>query len=408
MATCSNCSRTIKSTAKFCIYCGAKRTAARKTSSPQVKRKKVRSNYTPTKGRDFRQNVQDFSRKQTTPRMKVETKRTIPTRKKIKKIVPDKPDELYQFNQRIQRRLKAIERAVNTYKMREEFSRSDASQIQQFTMELEEFSKHSEYNNSKFKGDAISLMELTSFVSMEIFEDLTKEINNRELMNLRREWTGFKKKIDKRKYTIELLDKLEQQNKIINKQIDSLERIFGRPSYENMFKSQMYTKYNGLRNFYLKRLGPSIDRYFTLIEHNQYTELFSKEIEMLNQLKLYVDPNIPTRVAISTKDISNLCFKFLETRGVNASTLRLNLAELEEELKQKYSIIDKVKVEYKDLMWDFINNEQLAIQSTSSSEIEQVEREDQFESEIEDYIGNLIKLNKLKTLKELDQLQDFS
>lgn len=410
MASCSNCSRTIKSTAKFCIYCGARRTIQRKTSSQPVQKKKVRSNYTPTQGRDFRQNIQDFSRKQTTPRMKVETKKSIPTRKKLKKIDVYKPDELYQFNQRIQPRLKTIERAVNNYKMRDEFSRSDASQVQQFAMELKEFSKHKEFSKSKYKGDAISLMELTLFVSMEIFEDLTEEINNQELIDLREKWSGFKEKIDERKHTISLLDRLEQQNKIINKQIDSLERIFGRPSYENIFKSQMYTKYNGLRNFYLKRLGPSIDRYFTLIEHNQYTELFNSEIEMLNKLKLYVDPNIPTRVAVSTKDISNLCFEFLETRGINATTLRLNLAELEEELKQKNSIIDRVKIKYKELMWDFINNEQLAIQTASFSERKYKERtkiEDDDHS-IGDAVDNLNKLSKLRPLKELDHLKKFN
>ncbi|MCY3411139.1 MAG: zinc ribbon domain-containing protein [Candidatus Heimdallarchaeota archaeon] len=461
MAYCTNCSRQIKATAKFCIYCGARRqvqstqtqsTPRQSYSKPtqQIQPQKVVPKQNTPKTITPRQNVPHQNiPKRNVPQKQVQQSRHVDTSQRVssqhktktkasvqtKREVPSRTSfneegfmdrDLYQLNQRLSTRLDVIKRSVQNFERMldgsADFSRSDATLLYQYRAELKDFSKNDAYKNSDYRHETNSLIDKIKFISIDIFESLTHDVNEQSLIEMREEWKTYRDTIEKKMKTKELLDALERQNKIINKKIDDLERIFGSPSYEAIYKSQLFTRYKSLRDFYIKELGPAIESYLSLIEDaskTKYADYFGDEKKMLRQIKTYIDPNVSNRAATSTREISKKCFDFLEERGVNASTLRLQLAELEEELSIHQDEIVTIEKDYTRKMWDLINSEKLAISGVDYQKPKSLKITTYQPLRSNPYTLNKAKsmapagdlhplhsLNKLKPLKHLDDFEN--
>ncbi len=456
MSTCNKCHRKIKATAKFCVYCGTKRNINRnysenrpsqkrqtqqqrivpKKSVPQrnipqynVPRKNVPQKVVPHRNipkknmqieftqnissqknifsddkHDFNQNIneQKNMRSQHNVRTSAQMKTSTRIKTKQKEIKP-KNEELYQLDLRMERTINTVNRAINSYNTRDEFTRSDATQLNNYIKELKNYTTNHIFNDGKFSKECTDLIEKSEFLAIKIFESLTYEIKNEQLKELKNEWSVYREKIKKRIQTKSLLDKLEIQNKKINIKIDKFEKIFGKPSYTSYHKSKLFTKFKNMRTYYLNELGPAIEEYLSVLNSSDFKNYFEDEANILNKIREIADPNIPNKESISTHQISKLCFDFIEERGINAATLRLQLQELEDQLIKNDKKIKEIQRRYFNKMWNLINSEQLGVTSINPGKMDYsptMEHVTQKE-ELKENLDNLKPLNKLKPLKSL-------
>lgn len=425
MATCNKCSRAIKATAKFCVYCGTRRvmdaqptrtqpttqqsiyTAKKTINSQFTQQSAIKRSKNISEKREISTSQKTQDRVETRTRTNIKTSARVRTQQRVKSTHVD--EALYQLNMRLERSIGTIERALSSFQLRDDYTRSDATLIYKYIEELVNHTRDKEFKRSQFSRDAENLLEKIKLIAIKVFESLTIEIKNQELRNAQHEWSTYRDKIEKRLETKTLLDKLEKQNKIINVKINDFEKIFGTPSYTTYHKSQLFTKFKELRNYYLNTLGPVVEKYLDLLHSSQFAEYFNDEVKILNELKTIADPNVPNRNAVSTHQISKLCFDFLEERGVNASTLRLQLQELEEQLQKNDEKIKRLQQRYTDKMWQLINSEQLGVKHIQPGKVEyiapmkyQLSNQKQTERSDLNSLEPLLSLNRLEMLKNFE------
>lgn len=169
MDTCHNCGRTLKANAKFCIYCGArKQITPRKT--PKRKTAKRRQGSRSSNANVEMPALVQQRGKEKPSKMNIQTRQHISTNKRIDRAAVNEIDPLVIFEQRVKPRLATINRLLMSFSTRDEFSRSDATQLHHYIDELKQYLNSDEMKESKYKNETTKTLEKTNMTALSVMD----------------------------------------------------------------------------------------------------------------------------------------------------------------------------------------------------------------------------------------------